>query len=473
MTKRFRLGQAWQLRGRLSLALSCYRAAALEAPEFLPAWFAWLEMAELLGDRAQALEVVERAQAHHPEEIGLESHWERLQDFAYLDIPWRGSKTSAPHILIYTDAPCYGAGEISHALVRDWVGAGYRMTYVQPPLKDHLLKERLALGVAQRFLPPENLYDLSQPARSLLDRSEARRLFQEERPDLVIFADGCAFSNLAAKEAALELGLRVGVIAHAAFEGWLQDYAPYRDRLLSLYQRFPVVTVSEENLHWYRSRLGLPEQASRVILNGRPQQFFQPEDEGIRANLRSRLRLQKEDFLVLTVASLEARKGFPELLSCLPALAQEGFHFAWAGAGTLEAQLRLRTRRLPVHFLGERRDIHQWLDACDAFLLPSHWEGMPLCILEAMAKGRPVLATAVNGVPQAVGEAGQLLPPWDGHAEATGQQLLATLRLWRSRPDLVHTLGERGRERAGMAFREERMLSEYRNWLEEILSPGA
>ena len=62
-----------------------------------------------------------------------------------------------------------------------------------------------------------------------------------------------------------------------------------------------------------------------------------------------------------------------------------------------------------VKFLGELDAIDAWLDASDIFLLPSESKGLPLAMMEAVAKGLLIAASAVSGVPEGLGDTGQLL----------------------------------------------------------------
>ena len=65
---------------------------------------------------------------------------------------------------------------------------------------------------------------------------------------------------------------------------------------------------------------------------------------------------------------------------------------------------QLGSRRSTSHFWGAGWDVADWLDASDMFVLPSLYEGMPLAIMEAMAKGSlPVIASAVSGIPEELG----------------------------------------------------------------------
>lgn len=97
-----------------------------------------------------------------------------------------------------------------------------------------------------------------------------------------------------------------------------------------------------------------------------------------------------------------------------------------------------------------------YLEAMDVFVLPSLWEGLSLALLEAMFHGLPVVATAVNGTPEAVADerTGLLVPPGDPGALAD-----AMARLARD-PELRTRLGTAGREEAERRFTVERMVEE-------------
>lgn len=110
-----------------------------------------------------------------------------------------------------------------------------------------------------------------------------------------------------------------------------------------------------------------------------------------------------------------------------------------------------------VLFLGIRDDVPKLLADSDVFILPSDWEGVPLTVLEAMAAGKPVIATAVGGVPELVedGATGVLVPPRDPEALAQG-----ILRLVKD-PDLRRRMGKAARERALEHFDISRTAREY------------
>jgi len=138
---------------------------------------------------------------------------------------------------------------------------------------------------------------------------------------------------------------------------------------------------------------------------------------------------REDDILIASVARLEPQKA-PELLVESFARALGGSsrcHLLLAGDGGLREAARQRAEHLGVaervHFLGVCADVPELLAASDLFALASLWEGSPLSVLEAMAAGLPVVATAVGGVPELVedGMTGVLVPP--GNPEALGRAL--------------------------------------------------
>ncbi|WP_376774153.1 glycosyltransferase [Nonomuraea muscovyensis] len=92
--------------------------------------------------------------------------------------------------------------------------------------------------------------------------------------------------------------------------------------------------------------------------------------------------------------------------------------FVVAGEGPLRAALqrRIDAEGLPVVLLGERDDVPDLLAAATVVVWPSRWEGLPLSLSEALMAGRPVVATAVGGIPGLLGEAGKLVPYGDAGA---------------------------------------------------------
>jgi glycosyltransferase involved in cell wall biosynthesis len=133
--------------------------------------------------------------------------------------------------------------------------------------------------------------------------------------------------------------------------------------------------------------------------------------------------------LLLAVGRIAAQKGYDTLLDAM-ALALDATALARtpaplvmiAGDGdpalTEELHRRVRAERLPVVLLGHRDDVADLLAAADVVVLPSRWEARALVVQEALRAGVPVVATAVGGVPELVGDAAVLVPPSDPGALA-------------------------------------------------------
>ncbi|MEO5588443.1 MAG: glycosyltransferase family 4 protein [Gemmatimonadaceae bacterium] len=121
--------------------------------------------------------------------------------------------------------------------------------------------------------------------------------------------------------------------------------------------------------------------------------------------------------------SFEARKGVRELVHAWreAAAAVPAAHLVLVGKGTLEAEMKASLGDTPrVHWAGYRTDMPAVLKALDVLVLPSYVEGAPNIVMEAMAAGVPVVATAVSGTPELVrdGIEARLLQPRDSGALA-------------------------------------------------------
>jgi glycosyltransferase involved in cell wall biosynthesis len=163
-----------------------------------------------------------------------------------------------------------------------------------------------------------------------------------------------------------------------------------------------------------------------------PQVRALPEGFDRRA-ARAALVDREDARIVLTVCRLEERKGLAELVAAAARLRERlpALRVLIAGTGPFEGRVRelVAEQGLEEHvqLLGYREDVGTLLAAADAFCLPSHLEGLPVSILEAMQAGTPCVATAVGGTPHIVrdGETGLLTAAHDpdGLADALARIL--------------------------------------------------
>ena len=207
-----------------------------------------------------------------------------------------------------------------------------------------------------------------------------------------------------------------------------------------------VIAVSANVRDFYVSHAGLPADKLVVIYNG----VDLPDSPSSREEARAELGLPPNSPIVGTVSRLDPVKGVDILLHALVQLS--GANLAIVGDGPERVTLEALASRLGVadrvYWLGHRRDVPRLLPAFDLFVQPSLHEGLPNAVLEALAAGLPVVATAVGGTPEVVvdGVTGLLIPPHEPGALA--EAMAALLR----DPDLRRTMGRAGRKHVKRHF---------------------
>lgn len=227
-----------------------------------------------------------------------------------------------------------------------------------------------------------------------------------------------------------------------------------------------MVGVSEDLKQFLTQRAAIHPDKVRIVHNGVDLYRYAESD---RPNtIRKELEINDNQPVIGTVGNLYAVKGQTYLLRACVVVARAfpDFMLLVAGRGDQLGALEEEARGLGilrnVRFLGFREDIPCLLQAMDVFVLPSFSEGLPLSILEAMALGKPVVASNVGGIPEVVkdGMTGYLVPPKD--PEALAEKILLLLH----HPQLAADLGRSGRKRVQEAFSLEQMIQEYQSLYE-------
>ncbi len=205
------------------------------------------------------------------------------------------------------------------------------------------------------------------------------------------------------------------------------------------------VAVGEGNRQSLARYLKIPVERVRLIHNSVDTDLFSP---GRGANPDS-LGFPVDSVLVGTVGRLARQKGHDVLVSAarLVVDAQPQAGFVIAGTGPLKTQTKDQIRRMSVsntvRLLGVLNDMPRFYQSLDLFVLPSRFEGMPVCLLEAMACGCPSVVTDIEGCRELVsdGVEGLVVPPEDPKAMAD-----AIVNLLQD-PDMRVKMGSAAREK--------------------------
>jgi len=244
------------------------------------------------------------------------------------------------------------------------------------------------------------------------------------RPDLVIgynvYPDG--YGVVAA---ARHLGIPVVIGAIGSDVLRIPNYFVGQLTAQTLRKASLVLTVSDD----LRDRVmqwGIPPEKCQVIHNGCDFDIFKPAS---REAARIGLNLDPSAELVVFVGRLVPLKGLRELLEAAATLSKsrQRLQVVCIGEGPMDQELRNRASQPDlngrVRFVGgaSPNEIARWLAASNVLCLPSHSEGCPNVIIEALSSGRPVVASNVGGIPELLNSGcGVLVPPKDAQQLAQG-----------------------------------------------------
>ena len=206
-----------------------------------------------------------------------------------------------------------------------------------------------------------------------------------------------------------------------------------------------------------------PGDAERLVVVHNGVRLPPPADPADRAALRTELGLADDQFAVLFLGELEARKDPLTAVRAVETVRERGAAVTLlvAGEGPLAAEVA-RHAGPGVLALGFRRDAPRLLAASDVLVMPSRREGLSLAVLEAMSHGIPAVVSDGPGNPEAIGDAGLVVPA--GDVEGFAQALAALAADGARRREL----GQRAKARVEREFGVERMLDATRAVYEEV-----
>ncbi|MGL5059129.1 MAG: glycosyltransferase [Microcoleus sp.] len=395
------------------------------------------------------------------------------------------------HILLYNtdDAGVGGLAQYNHTILCQLAVLGYRVTCVQTRHSSPLVDRERELGIEHLWLDFSSHTDLW---RILKNSQDAEEIFAKHKPDLIIFSDGWPYSNFTAKQVAIQMGIPytmvIGLVIpeHAIFASG--NVVPYKEGVLyQCLQARAVIVGANEHLNLLCRHFKLPKERGKVIYLGRSPEYFAPPNPGVRQRLLAEIGIPEDAIVCFTSARLALIKGHRYQLAAIGKLQQSPawskLYFVWAGTGegssdNIEIELQQTIKDLGlsdrIKSIGQRWDIIDWLDASDIFILTSLADSAPsFSIMEAMAKGLPVVATAVGGIPEGLGDTGKLLPDPHIDPEGTVRELVKTVEAWAMNPELRHQIGQACKQRAEKLFKQERMLAESIEAIEKALITDA
>jgi glycosyltransferase involved in cell wall biosynthesis len=263
---------------------------------------------------------------------------------------------------------------------------------------------------------------LSRPFNGAMAANALLPLVRAFRPDLIfsifLYPDSYAALRIAKK-------LRVPLVAM----GIGSDIHSIGDRVSAMYTRKVLqqadflVTVSED-LRQKALTMGAKSESSRAVVNGCDLSIFHVRDC---AEARRQLNLDPDAEIALYIGRMDLRKGLRELVEASAKLrtTRPKLQVYMVGEGPDGAQVTQAIESAGasgyIHALPpcQPDDVAVWMAAADLVTLPSYMEGCPNVVLEALACGRPVIATRVGGIPEIMSDVcGRLIPPRDANALA-------------------------------------------------------
>lgn len=315
-----------------------------------------------------------------------------------------------------------------------------------------------ALGVPVTELEAQSRWDPRGPAVGI-------QQIAAQRPDVV--HSHLKHADLVGAAAAARLGVPLVSTLHLIEDTvtplgrgrrWLAAQARVR-------RAAATVAVSDALHRWYVQTFRVDPARVRTIHNG----IVQPAvDPAARSRVRAELGLSPTAVVAVQVALMRPGKGHAELLEAAGKVGGD-VRFLLVGDGPLRPELEARAAGLPpglVTFAGYRTDVADLVAAADLVVHPSHFDALPTALLTALGVGRPVVASAVGGIPEIITpEVGVLVPPADVLALATAVATLA------ADPSARRRFGGAAERRFAAEFEAGRWAGRLRDLYDEVQIP--
>ena len=349
-----------------------------------------------------------------------------------------------PKVVQFTDSVEFGGAEQCLLnLISGFDPSIWRVVFMYFPAQGlkPLVDEASRLGVSLRPIPR------GKGVKGIKSMILLYRTLREEKPE--VFHAHMRWQSACASGILIAAFSRIPAIV-ATLHLYVDVQLGLPDRIKSMLihacvDRF--ITVSGWVSEKICETVGARKRKISIVQNGIPVDLFCCRPDPI---LLEKFAGSSGQPIILTVARLVKQKGISYLLKAANLVPEAIFLLVGDGPdrSILEAQAEALGLKERVRFLGHREDIPELLSICDLFVLPSLFEGLPLSILEAMAAGKPVVASAIGGVKEIItnGTTGVLVPPQDPYA------LAVAIRKILADQSFAKNIAAAGQERVGRFF---------------------
>jgi len=285
--------------------------------------------------------------------------------------------------------------------------------------------------------------------------------------DINLIHAHCEFSQLYASIAGFTSGVRTVATFHRS------DLSKYEPNTVNKFIKFFAsyyVAVSHDRLTLLTHNLQLPQTKCSVV-HGGAYIDEKPNNASVK-KARSTLNIPHNEIAFLSIGHLGTIKGHQDTMTALATLIKNmpNLHLYIAGDGSLAEKkvlLDLATTLNIIQyvtFLGQINNAQVWIEACDIFIQPSIEEAFGLVFVEAGAKAKPVISTAVGGIKEIIisEETGILVPP------SSPEKLAKAMATLINSEELRIEYGDRGFKRVSANFSLVHMIDQYRQIFQRI-----
>jgi len=343
---------------------------------------------------------------------------------------------------------------------------GYRILLLAP--FDEWV-ERIPNHLYDQFIPLQHFRPYAHhPHRDILLFRELYRQYHSLRPDVLLHftAKPNIYGSLVASLLGIPSIPTVTGLGHGFMQGaWMRLFLRV-GYFLAFRQKSRVFFHNQDDRRYFQ-RLGIVgfQRSSVVPGSGVDVRHFTqaPLPDG-------------SPFRIICVARMIETKGIRDLVAALRMLQEEGLSISCTLVGPLvpdhpraisSDELQNWVKKGLVEFVGHQLDVRPYLRNCHLFVLPSHSEGMPRAVLEAMAIGRPVLTTTAPGCAEAI----DLSCGWRVPTQSPRRLAYVIRQAAKASPETLARMGQAARHRVTRRFRNDQVVDHYLRAMTQICSP--